>query len=63
MYNKILASGGLRSPDPPPGTAPGPRWGSRCLVKILGLVTSDDTMTSLSKKLSTSIKIHVVKPL
>ena len=27
------------------------------------LVTSDDTMTSLLKKLSVSIKIHVVKPL
>ena len=31
-------------------------------VELLRLVTSDDTMTSLLKKLSISIKIHVVKP-
>jgi len=34
-----------------------------CAVELLRLVTSDDIMTSLLKKLSISIKIHVVKPL
>jgi len=34
-----------------------------CAVELLRLVTSDDKMTSLLKKLSISIKIHVVKPL
>ena len=33
-----------------------------CAVELLRLVTSDDVVTSLSKKLSASIKIHVVKP-
>jgi len=33
-----------------------------CAVDLLRLVTSDDIMTSLLKKLSISIKIHVVKP-
>ena len=32
-----------------------------CAVELLRLVTSDDRMTSLLKKLSISIKIHVVK--
>jgi len=32
-------------------------------VRLLRLVTIDDIMTSLLKKLSMSIKIHVVKPL
>ena len=31
-----------------------------CAVELLRLVTSDDVMTSLLKKLSVSIKIHVV---
>jgi len=31
--------------------------------QLLRLMTSDDIMTSLLKKLSLSIKIHVVKPL
>jgi len=34
-----------------------------CAAELLRLMTSDDIMTSLLKKLSTSIKIHVVKPL
>ena len=34
-----------------------------CAVELLGLVTSDDIMTSLLKRLSASIKIYVVKPL
>jgi len=34
-----------------------------CAVELLRLVISDDTMTSLSKKLSISIKIHVIIPL
>jgi len=34
-----------------------------CAVEILRLVTSDDIMTSLLKKLPISIKIHVVRPL
>jgi len=34
-----------------------------CAVELLRLVTSDDIVTSLLKKLSISIKIHVVKPL
>jgi len=34
-----------------------------CAVELLRLVTSDDIMTSLLKKLSISIKTHVVKPL
>jgi len=34
-----------------------------CAVELLRLVTSDDMMMSLLKKLSISIKIHVVKPL
>ena len=34
-----------------------------CDIELLRLVTSDDTMTSMSKKLSISIKIHVVKSL
>jgi len=34
-----------------------------CAVELLRLVTSDDIMTSLLKKLSISIKIHAVKPL
>jgi len=34
-----------------------------CAVELLRLVTSDDIMTSVLKKLSISIKIHVVKPL
>ena len=33
-----------------------------CAVELLRLVTSDDIMTSLLKKLSIPIKIHVVKP-
>jgi len=33
-----------------------------CAVELFRLVTSDDIMTSLLKKLSISIKIHVVKP-
>jgi len=33
-----------------------------CAVELLRLVTSDNTMTSLLKKLSISIKMHVVKP-
>jgi len=33
-----------------------------CAVELSRLVTSDDVMTSLLKKLSISIKIHVVKP-
>ena len=32
-------------------------------VELLELATSDDIVTSLLKKLSISIKIHVVKPL
>jgi len=32
-------------------------------VRLLRLVTSDDIMTSLLKKLLISIKIHIVKPL
>jgi len=32
-----------------------------CAVELLRLVISDDIMTSLLKKLSISIKIHVVK--
>jgi len=32
-----------------------------CAVELLRLVTSDDIVTSLLKKLSISIKIHVVK--
>jgi len=34
-----------------------------CAVELLRLVTSDDIMTSLLKKLSISIKIRAVKPL
>jgi len=34
-----------------------------CAVELSRLVTSDDTMTSLPKTLSISIKIHAVKPL
>ena len=34
-----------------------------CDVELLRLVTSDDIMTSLLKKLSISIKIHAVKKL
>ena len=34
-----------------------------CAVELLKLGTGDDIMTSLLKKLSISIKIHVVKPL
>ena len=34
-----------------------------CAVELFRLVTSDDIMTSLLKKLSISIKIHVVQPL
>ena len=34
-----------------------------CAVELFRLVTSDDIMTLLLKKVSTSIKIHVVKPL
>jgi len=34
-----------------------------CHVELLRLVTSDDIVTSLLKRLSISIKIHVVKPL
>jgi len=34
-----------------------------CAVELLRLVSSDDIMTPLFKKLSVSIKIHVVKPL
>jgi len=34
-----------------------------CAVELLRLVTSDDIMTPLLKKLSRSIRIHVVKPL
>ena len=34
-----------------------------CAVELLRLVTSDDIMTSLLKKLAISIKIHVLKPL
>ena len=34
-----------------------------CAVEIPRLVTSDDIMTSLLKKLSIWIKIHIVKPL
>ena len=33
-----------------------------CAVELLRLVTSDDIMTSLLKKLSISTEIHVVKP-
>ena len=32
-----------------------------CAAELLRLVTSDDLMTSLLKKLSVSIKIHLVK--
>jgi len=32
-----------------------------CTVELLTLVTSDDMMTSLLKKLSISIKIHAMK--
>ena len=34
-----------------------------CAVELLRFVRSDDIMTSLLKKLSILIKIHVVKPL
>ena len=34
-----------------------------CAVELLRLVTSDDVMTTLLKKLAISIKIHLVKPL
>jgi len=34
-----------------------------CAVELFRLLTSDDVMTSLLKKLSMSIKIHVIKPL
>ena len=36
---------------------------SSCAVELLRLVTSDDIMTSLLKKLPISIRIDVVKPL
>jgi len=59
---KLRCVGGVNAPVGSRDSSRDPVYNS-CAVELFRLVTSDDKMTLLLKKLLMSIKIHVVKPL